>query len=249
MLDPIKAPRTFELISERIRAQLEAGELRLGDRLPNERELAKAFEVSRHAVRESLRSLESMGLLELRKGASGGAFVTNTGPEIAAEVMRGMMMVGGVSLAQLTEARLGIETLVVRAACAHADDADIAAMEENVARAEAETKAGNRAAKTRLNIDFHALLSAATGNPVYSMVMASLLGVLEGFSASIGSVMDLDVIQSRRRLLRHLKARDADKAAAEMERHLRMLHQHYLDAAAARTPARKASTTKTNTED
>jgi GntR family transcriptional regulator, transcriptional repressor for pyruvate dehydrogenase complex len=234
MSDPIRLPRTFELISERILGQLASGELRLGDRLPNERELARDMEVSRHAVREALRSLESKGLVQLKKGAKGGAFVANRGAEVAADVMRGMLMVGGISLEQLTEARLGIEAMVVRSASACADAAAIGVLEDNIKRAEAETRAGNLEKKTRLNIEFHALLAAATKNPVLELVMASILGVVERFAVQIGSVMDLDVIASRRRLLDHLRVRDADAAVAEMNRHLRVLHGHYLAAASER---------------
>lgn len=62
-LAAVRTRRTFEAVSEQIRAQVRAGALRVGDRLPNERELAKTFEISRHAVRESLRELESMGMV------------------------------------------------------------------------------------------------------------------------------------------------------------------------------------------
>lgn len=179
--------------------------------------------------------------MRLQKGAAGGAFVSNRGPAVAAEVMRGMVMVGGVSLEQLTEARLGVEALVVRSACKQADATAIEALEENVRQAEAETKAGNLEQKTRFNIEFHALLAAATQNPVLEMVMGAILGVLEKFSMSVGSVMDLDVIASRRRLLRHIKARDTKKAVAEMERHLKVLHRHYLAAAAERGLGHRAN--------
>ncbi len=122
----------------------------------------------------------------------------------------------------------------MRSACERADAAAIEALEKNIRRAEAETKAGNLAEKTRLNVEFHALLSTATQNPVLEMVMGAILGVLEQFAINVGSVMDLDVIASRRRLLRHIKAHDAKKAVAEMERHLQVLHRHYLTAATGR---------------
>jgi len=232
MDQPIKLPRTFELVSEHILDRLGSGELRLGDRLPNERELAKSLQVSRHAVREALRSLESRGLLQLRKGAAGGAFISSCGSDVAADVMRGMLMVGGISLEQLTEARRGIEALVVRRACERADAAAIETLEENVRQAEAETKAGHRAKKTQLNIEFHALLAQATQNPVLELVMKAILGVLAQFASTVGSVMDLDVIASRRRLLRYMKAGNLESAVAEMDRHLCALHRFYLDAVA-----------------
>ena len=63
------------------------------------------------------------------------------------------------------------------------------------------------------------------------------------FVGQVGSVMGMDVIQSRRRLLRHMRAGDAGKAVAEMEKHLKVLHAHYRDVAAKinATPKRKKS--------
>jgi DNA-binding FadR family transcriptional regulator len=232
-LNAVRTQRTFEAISEQIRAQVRSGALKIGDRLPNERELARTLEVSRHAVRESLRALESVGLIELRKGATGGAFIAEGRPGAVADVMQGMYYVGGISLEQLTEARLWIESVVVRVACARADVAAYEALEENVRLAEKETRAGNLVAKTQLNIQFHTLLAATTGNPVLTMVMGAVMNILREFIGVVGSVMGMDVIHSRRRLLKHMRAGDADKAVAEMERHLKVLHRHYLEVAAA----------------
>src|SRR5215831_10481200 len=70
---PIHTRRTFEEICERIRDRLASGDLRPGDKLPAERDLAQQLGVGRNALREALRSLEISGILELRKGVKGGA--------------------------------------------------------------------------------------------------------------------------------------------------------------------------------
>lgn len=240
----IRTQRTFEAVSERIRAQVRSGALRVGDRLPNERELARSFEISRHAVRESLRELESMGMVTLRKGATGGAFIAEGRPDAVSDVMRGMFYVGGISLEQLTEARLWIESVVVRVATGRADEAAFALLEDNVRQAEAETRAGRMASKTQLNIEFHNLLAATTGNPVLTMTMNAMMNILREFVGQVGSVMGMDVIRSRRRLLKHMRAGDAERAVAEMEKHLKILHAHYREVAARARPEepRKRST-------
>lgn len=231
-LSPIRTQRTFEEISGQIHRQIRAGILRIGDRLPNERELAKTLAVSRHAVREALRALESVGLVELRKGASGGAFIARAKPDAMAEVVRGMFYVGGISIEQLTEARLWLESLLVRVACERIDDAGLRALEENVAQAETHTRAGNLSEKTRLNIDFHTLLAASTGNPLLTVLMTSMMSVLREFASQIGSVMEMSVIESRRRLIKYMRNRDAARAVEEMEKHLKILDRHYRNAAA-----------------
>ncbi len=231
-LAAVKTQRNFEAVSEQIRAQVRAGLLRVGDRLPNERELAKTFAISRHAVRESLRELESMGMVILKKGATGGAFISEGRPDAVSDVMRGMFYVGGISLEQLTEARLWIESVVVRVATERADAAAFAMLEENVRLAEQDTLAGRLPVKTQLNIEFHNLLARTTGNPVLTMTMAAMMNILREFVGQVGSVMGLDVIDSRRRLLKHMRARDTDRAVAEMETHLKILHGHYREVAA-----------------
>lgn len=248
-LNAVRTQRTFEAISEQIRAQVRSGDLKIGDRLPNERELARTLEVSRHAVRESLRALESVGFVQLRKGATGGAFIAEGRPDVVADVMQGMFHAGGISLEQLTEARLWIESVVVRVACARADAAAYAALEENIRQAEVETRAGNLVAKTQLNIQFHMLLAATTGNPVLTMVMGAVMNILREFIlrefiGPVGSLMGMDVIHSRRRLLKHMRAGDADKAVAEMERHLKALHRHYLEVATAGKKSEKTKRSK-----
>ena len=71
---PVQTRRAFEEVASQIREQLTKGALKPGDRLPSERELAEQFGLSRNTVREALRSLEMSGILEFRKGATGGAF-------------------------------------------------------------------------------------------------------------------------------------------------------------------------------
>jgi len=227
-LSAVKTQRAFEAISRQIHNRIAAGEFKIDDRLPNERELARTLEVSRHAVREALRTLESVGLVRLCKGASGGAFISAGRPDAVADVMRGIFMIGGIPLEQLTEARLWIESLVVQVACERADNAAFDTLEQNLRLAEREIRAGHLAQKARLNIEFHDLLAAATGNQVLVLIMGAILSVLRDFVERIGLAIGMDVIHSRRRLLRHMRARDAAKAVAEIERHLKVLHRRYL---------------------
>jgi GntR family transcriptional repressor for pyruvate dehydrogenase complex len=229
--DAVKTTRLFEEISRQIGGQIHSGELKAGEKLPNERELATTFAVSRHAVREALRSLESIGQLEFKKGATGGAFVARGNPQPFTKIMRGMVEIGGITLEQLTEARLAIESAVIAVACERADEADFRALDANIDAAERETLAGNLAVKTKLNVEFHVLLAELTGNPILTMMMKSLMNILLDFINEVGSVMGVDVIKSRRKFLKLLRGRNVAKAVEEMEQHLNVLHEHYIRAA------------------
>lgn len=222
---PVRAPRTFEIIADRIREQLRAGTLRPGDKLPPERTLADQFGTSRNAVREALRSLEHAGLISLHMGAHGGAFITDGDPVAVAQSMQDLMHLGGMSLADVTEARQIIESAIVVAAVERATEADLARLEANVDAVEALVRSGDLDAKAELNMAFHVQLAECTGNPVLILIMRTLMDVLRTVHRPVTVEDTADVIQSRRRFLRHLRDRDAEAATAEMSRHLIRLHE------------------------
>jgi DNA-binding GntR family transcriptional regulator len=99
---PIHTRRAFEEICERIREQLDLGVLKPGDKLPPERDLAQQLGVSRNVLREALRSLEMAGVLRLRKGVKGGAFVREGDTGRMNLVMRDMLSLGTISVRELS---------------------------------------------------------------------------------------------------------------------------------------------------
>ena len=225
----IKTPRAFEEIAAQIRKELSNRRLRPGDRLPAERALAEQFGVSRNTLREALRSLENSGLLRLQKGASGGAFVREcTGDAIVAG-LRDMFHLGAIQPEHLTEARVLIESIAVRAACERATSEDLAALKVNLASAEQAARAKvNFYDQAAIHLDFHRILARATKNPVMVIVMEALIDVMAHFIRAIGQTRNPWVLPSRRRFMKHFEARESDAAVAEMEQHLERLNRYYL---------------------
>jgi DNA-binding FadR family transcriptional regulator len=78
---PARRVRSFDDVVEQVRRSIVDGVIEAGDRLPSEREMAEQFGVSRATLREALRALEALGLLEIRRGAQGGAFAVDATPE------------------------------------------------------------------------------------------------------------------------------------------------------------------------
>ncbi len=221
---PVKAPRTFEVIGNQIRDQVRRGILKPGDKLPPERTLAEQFGSSRNTVREALRSLEHAGLISLQKGAHGGAFITDGDPGAVAQSIQDLMHLGGLSLADVTDARLLIENAVVVAAVTRGTDEDFDQLAANIDAAETLTRDRDIDAKAERNIQFHILLAECTHNPVLILIMRTLMDVLRAVHRPVTAEDTDDIIRSRRRFLAHLRARDTGGATAEMSRHLSRLH-------------------------
>src|SRR5918911_2130991 len=121
---PISVARASSSIADQIRQAIVTGQLKEGPRLPPERELAEQFGVSRVTVRDALRALEAMGLIEVRVGARGGAFVTAPTGSVVAQTMSDMMLMSAVTPEDVVEARLVVELGTVTLACVRATPAD-----------------------------------------------------------------------------------------------------------------------------
>ncbi len=230
-----KRRRAFEVICERIRGQLASGALKVGDKLPAERELAAEYQVSRSALREALRSLEVAGIIRNVKGVKGGAFIQAADPERIQQAMQDYVHLGDVSLHELTEARLALQDIIVRLACERGSERDFAELEEIAVRTRE-----NSGVETRYHcaVAYYGVLARATRNRIFGLFVDSLSAILHQFVRGPGyEVLQSELIDSRFALVGHLRARDADAAAAEMRRHLELVHGHVhknVAAAAAR---------------
>ena len=226
--DPVSPPRAVDEIAGQLRAMIAAGALKPGDRLPAERDLAARLQVSRNTLRESLRALENAGLVEMRKGATGGAFVRSGSSGAIVTGMSDLYHLGGISPQHLTEARIWFSEIVVRVACERATEEDLAGLEANVAAMARANEAGDFDERKRLNREFHVILARATRNPIVEMTIEGMMEVFGHFIRRIGPSENAFLVPSRRRFLKHLRARDVESAGDEMTRLLVRLQDRYL---------------------
>ncbi len=220
--------RAFEDIAGQIRAQIAGGRLRPGDRLPPERELAALFQVSRNTLREALRALEIAGIIESRKGANGGAFVLPGNSDVVVRGLSDLYRLGTITPEHLTEARTWLSELVVRVVCERATAEDLQALEDNVAQAALADAADRFEDRQRLHRQFHLILAKATRNPIIEITMEGVMELMGLFVARIGPGENAFTLPSRRRLLRYLRARDAQRASKEMAQFLERMQAKYL---------------------
>jgi DNA-binding FadR family transcriptional regulator len=227
--EPIALSRAFEEVAAQIRGLVASGRLKPGDRLPSERDLAAKFNVSRSTLREALRALELSGMIELRKGVTGGPFVRPGDSGVVVNGLRDLYLLGTITPRHLTEARLWLSRIVVRVACERLTDEDLKELEANVAKASEADKADNFEARASFHREFHILLAAATRNPLLKIAMEGVMAVMREFVKKIGPSDNPFTLPSRRRLLKYLRARDAEAAVAEMNKFLIRLQASYLE--------------------
>jgi GntR family transcriptional regulator, transcriptional repressor for pyruvate dehydrogenase complex len=228
--------RVFEKIRDQIRTQLALGRLRPGDKLPAERELAENFGVSRTALREALRGLEMAGVLELRKGVKGGAFIMEGDPRVVTTSISDMVNLGRITLESLTESRVVIQESVIRLACERATEADFDELERGIDRTEQLTREGRHDERRLQLLQFYHLLAKATRNEVMVIIVDALTDIVLKVMARDGTAPREDTVKAHRAILRCLRARDAREAAHLMSTHLEALHGH-LFLSAAKPPA------------
>ena len=243
---PIRSTRAFEEIAAQIRTELAEGRLKVGSRLPSERALSERFGVSRNTLREALRSLEHAGLVRLQKGATGGAFITEVSGDTITTSMLDMFHLGAIPPEKLTEARIWLESIIVREACLRAKPADWQLLRDNIQQAEQAKSEGDFHRRAETHLEFHRILARMTDNPIMVIVMDGLLTVLRHFVFSIGNYDNAFVLPSRHRFMKCMEARDVEGAVAEMEASLKRLQRSYLSQAAKSRTVEQSCAMKTN---
>src|SRR5215467_7902369 len=130
--------RVSEAIVHRIKKQITEGRLLAGHKLPAEREMARQFKTSRVSVREAYRSLEEVGVLRIRRGADGGAFIAQLDHQPVLRSLALVLGLGGTTHQELTEARMLIEPPIARLAALRARKEDIVRLESVLVQEEHE---------------------------------------------------------------------------------------------------------------
>lgn len=207
----VKVPQA---IARRIRGQILSGTLRSGSKLPSEQELISAMGVSRQTLREGLRILESQGLLNIRAGQNGGAFVAEAPQEMACIGLVNFLHNKQLTMEHLIEVRMLIEPYLVAKAAPLISDEEIASLEELQQRGRLEIR-NNEFNKVRdVEIAFHNQLAVIAGNPLLSFINAFISHLLKGLKQGLkpDESFSLTVATTHDNILEALKRRDPNAA-------------------------------------
>jgi GntR family transcriptional repressor for pyruvate dehydrogenase complex len=223
---PVARARTYELVLDRVEEQIASGRLRVGDRLPAERDLAAALGVSRVAVREALRVLEAMGLITQGTGSGreAGTILTAAPAEALTRLIRMHVLVASVGSQDLLGARVTLERESARLAATAAgpdDHAHLAELLAEMAQPDVTVEAFNNA-----DTAFHVAIARASGNALVAELTTALRNAMRSVLLD-RLVVRPDVAAVRARLVAEhqgvhdaLLARDGDRAADLVQAHI-----------------------------
>jgi len=224
MYTPIQSEHLDKQIVDQIERRIEVGDLKVGDQLPAERELAEQFSVSRTVVREAVKALLQKGIVEIRPGR--GTFITNAIPG-AVHHSLGMLMkfdsANGSS--NLVEVREILEPEIAALAATRINDEHIDAMKKAVEIME--TALSDTNVFVEADLDFHIALAKGTQNPIILILINSIIDLLREQRKRTGLVRNgLQRGQyHHKRILAAVIRHDSQAARQAMQDHLQQVRE------------------------
>ena len=220
----VQSSRLYEQIVEQIEQSVQRGDLKPGDQLPAERELAEQFGVSRTAVREAVKALREKGLVEAYPGK--GTFITSgSSNPMRQSIDRMMRSAQADATSSLVEVREILEPEIAALAAVRATEENLNSLRESVAVMDAAKRDPD--AYIEADLDFHLELAEAAANPLILSLIDSIVGVLREQRMRIFEVEGgPDRGQyHHKRILEAMEHQDAEGAREAMRAHLRQVRE------------------------
>ena len=213
--------KAYERVITYIKSEILKGNLKQGEKLPPERELAEKLGVGRNSVREALRTLSLMGFISSTQGA--GNFVSCDIEKNLAESTQMMMLLGATDYRQVSELRQGLESEAVRLAAQRITQAQLNELEDLVWKLREEN---DLARSTALDKRLHYLIGEAAGNPLIMVILRAMSETIDDFISHMREKMMEDEVYRKRLQDSHqgivLALQDHNGAEA-----VRMMREHF----------------------
>jgi DNA-binding FadR family transcriptional regulator len=216
----MQVPKASDVLANDLRERILSGEFPEGASLPPERDMVVQTQMSRTTVREALRILEVQGLVRIRTGRSGGAFVQRPGGDSVADSVSLLIRGRHIRLAAIFEAREGIEPTCARLAAKYRTDADLARLAAANAAISLE---GPLEDFLQANVDWHLAVAEASHNELLAGIMLALSRVIYTATdnqAFVDAEVRRTTIRAHARVTEAIEAGDTEAALRRMTRHL-----------------------------
>ena len=219
---PFRTATMSTQIVGQVREALFAKELRPGDFLGTEKDLAQRFGVSRIVARDALRTLEAQGIVDIKVGSGGGARISQGNARLFAEALAVQLDLTGVTVGEIMDAQRAIEGLAAELAALHSTAADHARL--HALNAEAERRIGDALASTRLGREFHLAVAEASHNRVLVVQLISLQHVSwPAQNPTLTPEVSRRILAVHQELASLIEMRDAAGARRLMDDHVKMI--------------------------
>lgn len=228
MLTNIKTPKVYDQVIEEIKNKIKKGEIKKGDKLSSEREMAESLGVSRTSVREALRALEVIGLVESRQGA--GNYIRTNFNNSLFEPLSIMFMLQESSPKEMYDLRETLELQCAKLSAKNIEDNELellTAILDRMYVAESEEES------LELDIKFHYLLAKTSRNVLLINVLEVISQLMDEFIKKSrmqilheGNTRE-NLLEIHENLVRALKCRDELKVSSAMKEHFDLIRKAY----------------------
>jgi len=230
----VERVRAHEQVMAQIEQRILAGELSVGDHLPNERELSVLLGVSRPSLRESLRVLEALGIVEIRRGGEGGAVLVGTPGPGFVNLLKLQLALGQFTATDVLETRIALETWCCREAALRRTDEDLVALEAILDRMdEPEIDTANF---NRFDSEFHVRIAESTGNTLSAHLMQALRvainrQMIDAYASLVDWHATAKIVRAEHRtIVESLRDSDPDAASRHVHAHITDFYRAMLSA-------------------
>jgi GntR family transcriptional repressor for pyruvate dehydrogenase complex len=219
----VRAGRRYEQVAAQIQGLIVSGTLKPGDRLPPERELAVKFGVGRSSLRDAIRTLEVMGIVESRHGS--GTVVRDLSTDSLVVPLASVLAHKRGLVAELLDVRRMIEPALAARAAANATEEELSRLEDILRRQAEKVRRGERSIEE--DSEFHYTIALAARNSVVLKVLDVLMDLLRESRARSLQVPGRPdrSYAGHRRILRAIKRRDGPAAEAAVRKHLKEIEE------------------------
>jgi len=227
MFTPVKNTKVYEQVIEQIKFMITSGELKQGDKLPPERELVEKFQVSRTSIREALRALQIIGLIECRQG--GGNYIRDSFEDNLIEPLSLMFVLQNSKNVEILELRKILEIETARLAAEKISDEEIIRLGEVIGEMK---DSPSEEYNVKLDKKFHFIVAKASGNNLIISILKAVSSLMDSFIKEAREAI-IDKDENKETLLEHhmniynaLANHDMRKAEKVMADHMNLIIRH-----------------------
>lgn len=227
MFTPVKSTKVYEQVIEQIKYMITSGELKKGEKLPPERELVEKFQVSRTSVREALRALQIIGLIESRQG--GGNYIKDSFDDNLIEPLSMMFVLQNSRNSEILELRRVLEVETARLAAKNISDEELTRLKEIIDRMK---DLPDEKENVVLDKKLHYVIAKASGNNLIMSILTAVSSLMDSFIKEAREAI-INKDENKSVLLEHhenmyiaLKNHDEKEAGKVMKEHMNLIIRH-----------------------